>query len=482
MLLALASGCARRPPAPPPPIAADLASAEQDTSAGCYLCLRDALAAYDRVLARAPGHPLATERAWLVTLALVARSRELGVPDATYVARAEQTAPLVRPVLRPLLDLVKSLPAGQPGAGIPDVVDFRTLRDTQPKTWAEWQAASAPPATTADDPLVRALVLRVQCAWPEFTGTSREALQAAPEIDTPLILAWSRATCLANNLEAIAHIVAAEPRFAEAHYFLGLQMLLEGRLDAAADEIRLAHAAFAPWPRAAISLGNVEVGREAFDAAVALYDEALVAQPDNRQALIGKVKALSYAGRHDEAIAVADRMIALGTWMMGDARYWRAWNLAELQRNDEAADEVALAKTLVANSEVLKLSGIIAYRRGQHEFARAELTASLALQREDCETPGYLGLVEAAVRQWDAAGRRFAEAASCNAQREATLAREDQARPDDSERVRKRRARDIAAAHRLQGWSFYQVAGPIRHAATPRLRSTIRRWPPRPKP
>ena len=79
--------------------------------------------------------------------------------------------------------------------------------------------------------------------------------------------------------------------------------------------------------------------------------------------MLGKARALTYAGRHEDALATIDALLALGRWLVGDARYWRALNEAQLERNEEAWADVELAAKLLVNAEVPKLAGLIAYRR-----------------------------------------------------------------------------------------------------------------------
>src|SRR5204863_446924 len=83
-----------------------------------------------------------------------------------------------------------------------------------------------------------------------------------------------------------------------------------------------------------------------------------------RAALLGRIRALTYLGRNEDAIATTDLLIALG-WYVGDARYWRALNESELERNDEAWTDVEAAAKLLVNADVPKLAGLIAYRRHQ---------------------------------------------------------------------------------------------------------------------
>ena len=58
---------------------------------------------------------------------------------------------------------------------------------------------------------------------------------------------------------------------------------------------------------------------------------ALSACPRASDALLGKVRALTYLGQAVEAIAAVDQLLG-ERWHLGDARYWRALNEPQLER------------------------------------------------------------------------------------------------------------------------------------------------------
>ena len=65
---------------------------------------------------------------------------------------------------------------------------------------------------------------------------------------------------------------------------------------------------------------------EEFDEAVEFFDRTLAVVPAFPDALLGKVRALTYLGRHEDALVTVDQLLALERWLVGDARYWRALN------------------------------------------------------------------------------------------------------------------------------------------------------------
>ena len=81
---------------------------------------------------------------------------------------------------------------------------------------------------------------------------------------------------------------------------------------------------------AAHGLARLHVMLEEYETSLPEYDVLLAAVPDQQDALLGKARALSQLGRHAEAMPLLDRLIAMGTWLVGDAHYWRGWNRLQL--------------------------------------------------------------------------------------------------------------------------------------------------------
>src|SRR4029079_2778565 len=102
------------------------------------------------------------------------------------------------------------------------------------------------------------------------------------------------------------------------------------------------------------------------------YSRTLALSTDDPDALAGTIRALTYSNRHAEAIAAADRRLATGR-NPGEARYWRAMNLARLKRDEEAWNDVEQAARSLANADVPKLAGILAINRRDFGVARQRL-------------------------------------------------------------------------------------------------------------
>jgi hypothetical protein len=145
--------------------------------------------------------------------------------------------------------------------------------------------------------------------------------------------------------------------------------------------------------------------------------------PTQRDAMLGRVICLTYLKRPQEAIDAATRMLDLGTWLIGDALYWRAWNEYQLEAMDRAWEDVERATALVNNTNVYTLGGLVAYARRELDPARDRFERASQMDAANCDALSYLGIVRAEQDAWPAAADAFSSATTC-----ATTAAEKAAR------------------------------------------------------
>jgi tetratricopeptide (TPR) repeat protein len=177
------------------------------------------------------------------------------------------------------------------------------------------------------------------------------------------------------------------------------------------------------------------------------------------------VKGLSLVGRHDEAFAAIDAILAGETRVFpGEAYYWRAWNDMQIGQVEQAWTDIEQANRLWVNSEVLKLGGIIAYRRRDLEVAKERFRASTKIAPEDCETRYYLGNVHAEERDWPATASVFIATATCIERARDGLRNEianieaSDWNPDRKARQIARREQQIAGGTRMLATSWFNIA------------------------
>jgi tetratricopeptide (TPR) repeat protein len=468
------SACAKPPlkatvPAtPPPPTPAQrLASADALVRAGCLDCLIQAFGEYELLRTIPPALEAATAGAVRTAALIALRQRELGMTDEEYSQRARLLlAGAAQPAwLRTVLDIVDVLPVGgmtrTPTSDL-DLERSRALRMSH-DAWRDLLRERA----TADE-FGAYVWLAFACAS-ETRDVPTDTLLAPTDAvrDVPLI-AFKRAICRGVRPEPLRTLLERDPRFVETKYLLGsydVSLMTSGqdKLDEADRLFNEAYAWHGQWPAVTQSIANVAMTVEEFDRAALFYDRTLALEPLAVDALLGKARALTYLGKPVDAIATTDQLLA-ARWFVGDARYWRALNESELERNDEAWTDVELADKLLVNAEVPKLAGLIAYRRRELDVSRGKFELARKRNTNDCETAYYLGVILAEQRAWPRTTEVLLEAGQCIANAERGYVEEIakiRASNDPPERQAKkiaRREQYIAKGRRMQATSWFDIA------------------------
>jgi tetratricopeptide (TPR) repeat protein len=445
---------------------ARLLSADALVRAGCIDCLLDAYREYDALRPISAVADAATAGAIRTAVLLAVRERELGIEDAGYLKRARDllagTGVPVREALAPLLDIADALPTR---GAVRQVGDDEELARMQ-AAYRNREAWTAQLRAHADeDPLSAYLWLGFNCAYvPAAQRAVDEWLTQLPVWrETPLI-AFKSATCGTGEGSALERLLERDPRFLEINYFLAINAAFRGHIDEAIDRLQRVYAWRPRWPAVTNSLANDYIAIEEFDPAVDFFDRTLALAPKFADALLGKAQALTYAGRHEDALTTIDQLLALGRWLIGDARYWRALNEAQLGRNEEAWSDVELAAKLLINAEVPKLAGIVAYRLKQMDVSRAKFEESWQRNQRDCETGYYLGIVLGEQGTWARTADVLVETDRCLQQAERRLTEEIAAfrrstdRPERRQRQIAKREQQIATGRRMMATSWFNLA------------------------
>jgi tetratricopeptide (TPR) repeat protein len=471
----LSLGCSR-PIAPPTPAAdpsgpARLAAADALLRSGCLDCLIEAFREYETLRS----HPLvagpATRGAIRAGALIALRDRELGTTEHGHMDRARELAlamPSAPPNLLQLLEIAEAMPF----AGRPQVTDAQVAESLRySRRREEWTAWLRPLA--ADDELFAYVWMRMGCESIREPMTGEEALREVGSLrDTPLIAFKEAISCSRGNTAKLQAILDREPRFREAHYFLGFAALggqlrsgtlARPDLDAADRHFSAAYEWRPDWPALAIAIGGVAMTAEDFERSLLFYGRALELVPDQPDALLGETRALTYLGAHVRAIGAADRLLATGRFP-GDARYWRALNEVNLVRLDDAWADVELAARMLSTPDVPKLAGIIAHRRRDLSVARVKFEEAQRLRPTDCEIGFYLQTVLAELRDWSRAIDVAATAAACFDVEETALQREvEELRaadmvPERRRRLVARREQQLAANGRMRANALFNAA------------------------
>jgi tetratricopeptide (TPR) repeat protein len=473
-------GCAAAKPRPAPPpvdVSPRLAEADALVRAGCFDCLRDALATYQAARAVTGAAPAASDlaTAGVVRAAalLALRERELGFVDDGYVKIAKdalsqhpctsagvQGCQSISQILE-IIDLLPTRSAGTIGrvpssdAQIEKLLDFQRSRPARLAVLRE--AAGL-------DPLNAYVWLASVCGTPEGQAMTPDALLApvGALADAPLFV-FRQATCFSLQGPKLDALLTQDPRFVEVTFLLGQVATGQLDLDEADKWFQQAYAWHPQWPILTLSIANVLLTAEEFDRSLDFYNRTLDLEPRSADALLGKVRALTYLEQHEQAIVVADQLIG-ERWLPGDAYYWRALNETELDRIEDGWIDIEKADKLLINDQVPKLAGIIAYRRKQLDVARSKFETARQRNPSDCQTGFYLGVVLAEQRVWDRTAEIFVSTARCLEGAEQTLRQQiekiriSKKPPAQQARQIARREKQIADGRRMLATSWFNTA------------------------
>jgi tetratricopeptide (TPR) repeat protein len=475
VLLSIAGCAAKRPVAPAvPDLTSSLAEADALLAAGCFDCLREALDKYQaaRAVTGAIRSSLdrATIGAFRAAALLAIRQHELGMVDDGFLQTARDLLPSLSCAGSPaacdapgrLIEIIDVMPVDIPGVvARPADTDaqmaarLRFFRNRQ-----EWLPTLRDAA--AQDLLSAYTWLAFACG-PAGNMTRAEAgVPVARFEDVPLIR-FKRADCLTVQPDDLQGLVTANPRFGETAYPLGLAALGRLKTDEADAAFDKAYAWHPRWPAVTLSIANLAIAGEDFERALGFYDKTLELDAGGPEAMLGKVRALTYLGRYEAAIGVTDQLLQ-GRLYLGDTRYWRAMDEYQLGRLDAAWSDIEESAKLLVNALVPKLAGLIAYRRQQLDVARQKFEESFQRNAADCETGFYLGVTLADQRSWNRSAETFVGAVGCleNAARaleaDVERIRRSDAAPARQARLIASRDRQIATGRRMIAQATFNTA------------------------
>jgi len=418
LLLAFACAPVKRAAVTVPPSFdwdAKIREADAFYARGHYAALKDAEHIYEEAWAIPERRAAVSEKFVRSAVALGLREKELGIlpgkpaqDPAAFVAADPTLAPYTSwpELLAGLPNKIKGSPGIEQTGG-------RTL-----EAQLDWVNARVPD-------LDREIGERAQSD--DLAATLRLALRAAffykfqdklaPGIYADLhpgsrLAAFQTAVSPSLEPDRLEALLALDPEFSEIHYYLGEVALLGGKLLTAERHYLAVHEKIPESLSVLISLAKVAFQMEETESCLGYNEKALALFPTYRDALLGQGLCLGYLGQNEEALAILGRLIELGTYYIGEARYWTAWNFNELGRLEEARRAVESAKIfLVGVSDVAALSGIVAYGQGRLDDAEKDLREALNIEPSDSDAAYYLGRLYADRKDWMNSGIYFAGAA-----------------------------------------------------------------------
>jgi tetratricopeptide (TPR) repeat protein len=415
LTIAAVTGCATKAKPVSPPVASVAAPPAVDVAAlmrhGCFRCLEQAMAA-------ATG-----EQAFEVAALLTWRAKELGLPYDAYLEKARALAP-DDPAFAVYLQILEGAPveplsgerySGRDGAfasatrtGSPGAPGRLAPVNERARGWRDGLA------TAPGSPMLRGYaMLLANCTARVFGDTGVPAADAVMVDGEAPLLRYRAGLC--GDGTDLRRLREEDPDFVDADFLLG-RLALGGRapeLDEALRRIQAVAAAFPESPAVMTVLGIVYEQREEWAEAFAAFDSVVTRAPEHRDALLGRTMALSHLGRNVEAVASATRMIELGSWFLGEAHYWRAWNEFQLQQYPLARTDADRAKSLMVNASVFVLSGLIEWNERRLPTAESELVEALKMDFGRCDAARYLGRIRTQRAELPEAIAAFKQAIQC---------------------------------------------------------------------
>ncbi len=409
VVMLVVAGCAPRqggPAAAPASVpSAPVLDVDAVLSAGCYRCLEAAFATLQEQPRTSTGRD--REAAFQLAALLALRAKEIGVPYAPWVARATEVLP-PGDEWALYLDIVNVVRVDPLSGDREEILNLTTAQRRPAATVDSWRHALQQGTAS---PVFRAyLDLTLACSVGQRQDAVEEAEQA--HRGNPLI-EYRIGTC--GSQSHLASLRAARPEFTDADLRLGRNALDSPRPDQeeALRWFSSARAAFPESPVITASLGDVHRDREEWAPALEAYDATLALVATHRDALMGRTITLSNLGRHDEAIATANRILELGNWFEGGAYFWRAWNHYNLGNIPAARADVEQARAKTRSPATLVLAGMVEWRQQELDAAETDFQAALDVDRGQCEAAALQGGVRAARARWAEAVESFQHAQQC---------------------------------------------------------------------
>jgi len=441
-------GCA--PKGPSPQLLREVAKADSLVHQGCYTCLKEALAIYDKhAAARAP-IPGALEGRFNAALLIAIREKELGIPGDESFARARK---LVLPERQPVLDAAELIIGDTSGLDPEQraLVTGRNRPAIEPDN-AKRRALDAFPPT---DLAAKYVALSIDCEQQKLIESVDMKALTAAYAAAPL-MQFRLSTCGRPGAPKSAALRQSDPRWTDTFYWEARQEMVAS-LGQAIDLSKViglygqGRDAFPSSLMLSMAWSSANLAAEEFESALSGFEDVLKVFPTHRDAMNGKMQSQSYLLRHQDAIATATRLLELGTWNIPDANYWRAWNRYQIKEFDAAWADVENAIKGLSNSRVYMLAGLIAYARKDLPVAVDRFDVAFKVDPSACDAVWMSGLVSIDQNELSVAGPKFTRSMTCFVSAASGL-RQERARLDQMIQTRGTppNARDQRNLDRLQ--------------------------------
>ncbi len=428
-----------------------MAKAEALQSQGCYTCLKESLAIFEKLLQAKVRPAGVAERAFDTALLVAVREKELGMPSDESMAKAKR--PRWCRQRQPVMDAAELIIGDSTGLD-PEMRAFVTGRN-RPAVDPDNPKRRALDAFPQSDLTAKYVGLAIDCEQQKLIESVDMKAMTAAYAGSPL-MQFRLSTCGRPAAPKAGALRERDPRWTDTFYWEARNEMVVS-LGQAIDLSKViglygqGRDAFPSSLMLTMAWSNANLMAEEFESALSGFEDVLKVHPTHRDAMNGKMQAQSYLMRHVDAVATATRILELGTWNIADANYWRAWNRYHLKEYDTAWADVENAKRGLSNTRVYMLAGLIAYSRKELPTAVDRFDTAFKLDPSACDAVWMSGLVSIDQNELAVAGPKFTRGMTCFVSAASGL-RQERARLDMA--IQKRgtppNARDQRNLDRLQ--------------------------------
>lgn len=429
VLLSLLSCAPEKKPTISPAQIAEINSKIKEAQAllnrGSYSCLEKAFQIFEELLVFSPYQKLTRENLVKTAILLCLRENEIGVINDEYFTAAwelVQTFPYLSQY-SPYLKLVLVSETRTRGTLFNHLEVQLNIENIFDWLWENINSLASQLRSKAEsDEFSAYMYIHI---YSEFHHdiNDKDDLSRFLNIfpNSPLIL-YKLALHPKINPKSLMELIQKEPDFYETYFFLGKTDFMSGRILSAENNFLKAYEHFPSSISLISSLSKIYFALEELEKCLECNQKILELLPDHRDALLGKAVCLSYLGRSEEAIAELNKLLSMGTYLMGETYYWLAWNRNEQERYHQAWEDIGNAKKyLIGHHEVFALAGIIAFAMNRWEESKKEFMEAIRLSSPDCDPLYYLGKIYVVWEDWEQSALHFEKAAQCHEGQEMAL-------------------------------------------------------------
>ena len=414
ILIVTSSGCAPARTAATVPdraaedlLAARVAEADRLASRGCYLCLKEAASAY--ALLDDVDDPSLSRKALENLLMIALREIELRIPDSGAREAASALQANVPSSYASYFDALDALSATGGVFAQPLRLRRERLEQTAIELEKQWPASPMKAYFYLAAAFGAGMVEQLKPQLEGILTTHSHDLSLKYRVQAFLPL---------FSEDASRALIGQETGFGEVHFLLGQRAVLDARLADAHRELTRARQLLPDSAAISLVLGNVMMAYARYPDALTLFDAILAlpaeaASREQAEAQLGRAKALSYIGRHPDAIAILDELLNDVQNNPGEKYFWRSWNRLRLSQPQPAYEDALSALKAMRNNQVYRVAGMASFALGRFAEAQEYFEDALRMNGADCDAQRYLGQIDSLERSWQLALARFSNAVGC---------------------------------------------------------------------